>query len=176
MNIKIQYLIDAKTMAKASFIYSEKKPVVMYGVGFINILAGLLFSIMLVKLPMLGLILQEWIIMLLMAAWLFGRKPLIRAMFRRKMKKLNTVDKDMVIEISRNGIIWSGEGIKTGHLSWQHVAYILELKNGFIIPYSLNRFLWVPFTGFKSKLQIQKIKTLIEDKHVPLRMYPKLEC
>lgn len=176
MNITVRYEIDAKAMANASFIYSEKKPMVLYGVGLINIFAYLLAGIMLLKWILIGATFQELIVLLLMCLWLFGRKPLTRAVFRSKMKKINTIGKTIVIELTRNGVAWQGEGIKQGHLAWQHISYILALKNGYIIPYSLNRFLWLPHTGFKSKLQIEKIKTLIEDKHVPLREYPKLGC
>lgn len=176
MNIKIQYTIDEVSLARASFFFSEKKPFVLYTIGFFNIIAYLFAAIMLAKGILLNLNLQELTLLAIMIIWLFARKPFARWVFKRKMKKLNTIGKTMTIEISRNGIMWSGEGIKTGHLAWQYISYILEIKNGFIIPYSVNRFLWLPHTGFKSKLQIEKIKTLIIDKHVPLRVYPKLEC
>lgn len=176
MNIKIQYTINESEMARASFIFSEKKPFILYSVGFLNIIAFLLILIMIIKGLLLNLNPQESVLTALMASWLFLRKPFARWLFRRKMKKSPINGKVMTIEISRNGIIWSGEGIKTNHLAWQHISYILELKNGFIIPFSVNRFLWIPFTGFKSKLQIEKIKSLIVDKHVPLRDYPKISC
>ncbi|MCS5707406.1 hypothetical protein CC99x_000665 [Candidatus Berkiella cookevillensis] len=176
MNIKIQYIIDGLSLARASFIFSEKKPFILYSIGFFNIIAALFSVIMITKGLLLNLTQQELILLIVMLLWLFARKPLVRWIFKRKMKKINTIGKTMVIEISRNGIMWSGEGIKTGHLAWQYISYILEIKNGFIIPYSVNRFLWLPNTGFKSKLQIEKIKTLIIEKHVPLRVYPKLEC
>lgn len=176
MNIQVRYTIDAPTMAKASFIYTEKKPFVLYGVGFVNIFAFLLFGIMLLKGILLSLNGQEFAILACMGLWLFARKPVSRYIFHRKMKKLNTLDKVMSIDISRNGIVWQGEGIKPGHLAWQHVSYILQLNNGFIVPYSLNRFLWIPYSGFKSKLQVEKIQNLIKDKQVPIRHYPKYSC
>lgn len=176
MNIKVQYTVDGAELARASFIFSEKKPFILYGIGFLNIIAFILLLLMMLKGLLLHLTLQEFSLMILMAAWLFLRKPFAKMLFKRKMKKSPIVGKLMIVEISRNGIIWSGEGIKTNHLAWQHVSYILELKNGFIIPFNLNRFLWLPLTGFKSKLQIEKIKSLIIDKRVPLRVYSKLIC
>jgi len=176
MNITVRYEMEAHTLANASLIFTEKKPLLMFAIGGFNIIAILFSGIMLTKLVLLGLSLNEWSILIFFCMWLFLRKPFSKWLYLRRMKKSPIIGKVMNIEISRNGIIWSGEGLKTDHLAWQHIRYIMELKNGFLIPYSIVRFIWVPYAGFKSKLQIDKIKTLIVDKRVPLRTYPKLQC
>tara|TARA_R110002110_G_scaffold65206_4_gene179939 strand:+ start:19634 stop:20143 length:510 start_codon:yes stop_codon:yes gene_type:complete len=169
--------MEAQSLANASLIFTEKKPLLLFAIGTFNIIAILFSGIMLTKLAMLReLNLSEVGILVFFCAWLFLRKPFSRWLYLRRIKRSTIIGKTMNIEVSRNGIIWSGEGLKTNHLAWKHIRYILEIKNGFIIPFSMVRFIWVPHTGFKSKLQIDKIKTLIVDKRVPLRTYPKLQC
>lgn len=176
MNLNVQYKMDAPSLANASFIFTEKKPLLLIAMGAFNFFAFLFFGIMVIKLFMLGLNLNEALVLFVFFMWLFFRKPFTKWIYLRRVNKSNIVGKTIQIEISRNGIIWAGEGLKTDHLAWQHIRYILELKNGFIVPYSMTRFIWVPNAGFKSKLQIEKFKNLIIEKKVPLRTYPKLSC
>lgn len=176
MILNCEYKMDALPLANASFVFTEKKPLLMFAMGAFNIFAVFLFGIMFIKLVMMGLNPNEWIILLLFGAWLFLRKPIAKKVYLRRVKKSNLVDKTIHIEISRNGIVWSGEGLKTNHIAWKHIQYALELKNGYIIPFSMVRFIWIPNAGFKSKLQIDKFKNLIIDKQVPIRSYTKISC
>lgn len=81
-------------------------------------------------------------------AWVFGRKFLTRKMLKARLKHSGDKARGVYINVSSNGIIWGGEGLKQGHLAWQEVDHVIKTLNGFIIGTKVAKFLWCPFEGF----------------------------
>ncbi len=176
MNIKIEYQPNAKELAKASSLYVEKKPLLMFAVGFINIGMAILFTLFVLKLVVLTLTPQDWLALLVCALWLFGRRPFNEWLLYRRMMKSLIISKPIIIEISRNGIVWSGKGLRQGNMTWDQIKYILEAQNGFVLPNTFTRFLWLPFRAFNSPEDLQSLRDLIVEKQLILRVFPKWEC
>ncbi len=149
MDIHIQYQPSARELAKASSLFIEKKPLFLYGVGFLNLFIILLLVIMLLKLIVMGLNWNEGIASLGAAVWLFGRRPFNEWLLLKRMQSSKVVEKPISIDISLNGIVWSGKGLSPGNISWSQIKYVMAAKNGFVIPNAFTRFLWLPFRGFR---------------------------
>ncbi|MGD9593019.1 MAG: hypothetical protein AB7V32_10905, partial [Candidatus Berkiella sp.] len=61
MNIKIEYQPNANELAKASSLYAEKKPLLLFIIGFVNIGMAILFALFVLKLVIiLRFTLQDW--------------------------------------------------------------------------------------------------------------------
>lgn len=176
MNIKIEYVPTAKELVRASSLFAEKKPFLLYAVGFLNIFSGLFLFIFVLKLIMVGLLPNEWLAAIGCALWLFGRRPFNEWLLYQKMKRSIVLSKPITIEISRNGVVWSGKGLRQGNMSWDQIKYVMEAKNGFVFPNTFTRFLWLPFRGFKSPEEIEELKKLFIEKKLVHRTFLKWEC
>lgn len=166
MYIRIHYEPSLQELARASSLFIEKKPFIFLTVGFINLIAGLFTLILIFKLYLQGLLANEWLALVGAMLWLWGRRPFSQWLLQRRMKHSRVLHKPITIEISLNGISWSGKGLLAGNIAWQDIKYLLETKNGFIIPNRFSKFLWVPFRGFKSTEHIQQFQSLISEKKI----------
>jgi hypothetical protein len=175
MNIIIEYEPTAVELAKASSLFVEKKPFLLYTVGFINIVAGLILVILILKLLSMGLLPNEWLAAIGAILWLFARKPFNEWLLLKRMKQSLVVGKPLKVELSRNGVVWSGKGLIPGHMPWEQIKYILEAQNGFLLPNNLTQFLWLPIRGFSAE-NLSQFKELLIEKNVVLRSYPKWKC
>jgi hypothetical protein len=177
MNIRIQYQPTAKELAKASILFLEKKPFILVLVTLTNIIVGfVVISLVFLLILQHALALNQWIALSVGLTWLLGRKRMHEWMLFQRMKRSNVLDKEITIEISRNGISWSGKGLVQGNMKWEYVKYILEAKNGFIMPNTFTRFLWLPFRGFASPEYIEEFRALIIEKKVVYKKFPKWQC
>lgn len=176
MNINVQYEPTAQELAKACSLFVEKKTFLSFMVGLINIVAFLLLCIMFLKLYFVGLLPTEWLGLLGGLAWLFGRRPFNEWLLSKRMQKSPVIGKTINVEISRNGIVWSGQGLRAGNLPWQLLKYVLLAQNGFVLPNNLTQFLWLPFRGFTSPMEIEALKNLLQEKNIPLKKYPRWRC
>lgn len=176
MNIKIEYQPTAKELARASSLFAEKKPFLLFAVGFINIVAIFFLIIFVLKLIFIGLLLNEIIAAIGCFIWFFGRRPFNEWILYQRMKRSIVLAKPITIEVSRNGIVWSGKGLRSGNMSWDQIKYVLEAKNGFVLPNTFTKFLWLPIRGFQSPQDIQDFKTLIIEKKIVHRVFSKWEC
>jgi len=176
MDIRITYTPTAQELVKASSLFVEKKPLFKYAVGFFNILVALFLTIMLLKLFKLGLNIHESIAFVIGACWLFGRRPFNEWLLMKRMQRSKVVNKPIEVSISLNGIAWAGKGIAPGSMTWDQVKNIMEAKNGFLLPNSLTRFLWLPFRGFESELQINELRKALEAKNIKLHKFKRWAC
>lgn len=171
MDINIHYQSSAHELAKASFLFIERKPLLRLSIGFFNALAGLLVFIFFLKLYFLGLTWKEWITLFGASIWLFGRKPLNQWLLLQRMKKNRALNKPFTVNVSRNGIAWSGQGVKPGNMAWEQVKYVWETQNGFILPNAFTKFLWLPFRGFASVEMIDEFKEYIKERKIKHRVF-----
>lgn len=176
MNIKIEYQPTAKELAKASSLYVEKKPFLLFTIGIINIFMGILFALFVLKLVFIKLTPQDWAATFVCALWLFFRRPFNEWLLYQRMKKSLVISKPIIIEISMNGIVWSGKGLRQGHMTWDDIKYVLEAENGFVFPNTFTRFLWLPFRGFASPEDLQALRDTIVEKQIVHRVYAKWKC
>lgn len=176
MNITIEYEPSATELAKASSLFVEKKPFLLYIVGFVNIIAGLISAVLIFKLFKMGLLPNEWLALLCACLWLFARRPFNEWLLLKRMKNSPVIGKTITVELSLNGIVWSGKGLIPGHMSWDQIKYVIEVQNGFLIPNNLTQFLWLPFRGFSSADKIEELKNFLNQKQVVLRAYPNWQC
>jgi hypothetical protein len=176
MNITATYKPTALELAHASSLFIEKKPFLRFAVGLINLFAGILVVIFVTKLFYMGISLQEWSALVIGLLWIFGRRPFNEWLLYRKMCKSMVLDKQMTIAFSRNGIIWSGEALKNGQMSWAQIKYIMIAQNGMILPQTATRFLWVPFRAFDHPDDIEFLRAFAEERHIHLRSFPKWIC
>lgn len=177
MDIRIHYEPNAEELVRTSSLFLEKKPIFFYGIGFLNIAMFLLLAIMFAKLVSpLRLNMNEWIVSIVCIFWLFGRKRFNEWLLYRKMLRARIVGKPITIDISYNGIIWSGKGLSPGDMTWEQVKYVFEVQNGFIFPDTFTRFLWVPFRGFESPADIDTLKHCLADKKIKIRAFKNVVC
>ena len=176
MDISVTYQPTAKELANASSLFIEKKPFLRLVVTIVNVMAGLLVIIMVTKLFVMGLIIQEWGVLFGSLVWIFGRRPFNEWLLYKKMLRSGIMDKPLTIDFSLNGIVWSGEALKNGQLSWAQVKYVMLAQNGFVLPHSSTRFLWAPFRAFKNPNEVEVLKSMIQEQHIQIREYPKWVC
>lgn len=177
MNIKIEYVPTAKELAKASSLFAEKKPFFLFAVGFINIFTGIFLAIFIIKLIVFkGLLINELIAMLVCILWLFCRRPFNEWLLYQRMKNSIVLAKPITVEVSRNGVVWSGKGLRQGNMTWDQINFVLEAKNGFVIPNSFTKFLWLPFRGFESPQNIEELRKLIIERKIVHRVFPRWQC
>ncbi len=176
MDIKVEYQPTPRELAKASSLYVEKKPLLLVTVGIINIAMGILFALFVLKMVLLTLTFNDWMALIICALWLFGRRPFNEWLLYKRMKNSLVVSKPLIIEISRNGVVWSGKGLRQGHMTWDEIKYILEAQNGFVMPNTFTRFLWLPFRGFNSADDLKILRDLIAEKKIVHRVFPRWVC
>lgn len=176
MNIQIQYDPTAQELARASSLFVEKKPVLLFMVRLINIFSGILLFILLIKLVRVGLLPNEWLAVTAACAWLFGRRPFNEWLLAKRMKGSLVIGKTLTVMLSRNGIVWSGQGLRSGDLPWANIKYVMETQNGFILPNLLTQFLWLPFRGFKTPADIEEFRAYLKEMKIDIRLYAKWRC
>lgn len=176
MNIELTYEPTVDELTKASSLFIEKKPFLKVAVMVMNVVAIILILLTIAKFWLLSLTAQDASTVIIALLWIFGRKPFNEWLLRRKMKKSLVVNKPITIALSNNGIVWKGETLKSGNLNWAHVAYLIEAKNGFILPYSGTKFLWIPFRAFKDNHAAEDIRSFLNERHITLRRFPKWAC
>lgn len=176
MLINVDYTPSAQELAKASLLYVEKRPFFKFTVGFANIFMSLFIAIFVLKFFFMGLTLQEWSAAAFCLAWLLGRRPFNQWLLLRRMKNSPVIGKPIHIEMSLNGIAWTGKGLRPGSMNWEQFKHIIEVQNGFILPNSLTRFLWLPFRGFASPEQIGEFKNFLNQRQITRNEFKKWQC
>lgn len=177
MNIKLTYEPNAKELARASALFIEKKPFMLYTIGFINIFSWLILLILVLKLFVIKSILpNEALAGIGACLWIFARRSFSQWLLYTRMKNSFLLNASLTIEISLNGLAWSGQRIRSESLKWQDVKFALETKNGFILPSANTQFLWLPFRGFSSTAEVDAFREMLIDKKIVLRKYLNWEC
>ena len=177
MKINIRYQPTAQELAKASSLYIEKKPFMYYAILVINGFAYLILLIMILKAVLISALMpNEWLAGVSACLWIFGRKPFNEWLLFQRMKRSQLLDTTLSIDISLNGIAWTGPRVVPGSLKWNEIRYILEAKNGFVLPIGGSQFLWLPFRGFSESAEIEALKQALTEHHIKLRLYPNWEC
>jgi hypothetical protein len=176
MDITLQYQPNAKELAKASSLFLEKKPFLLYSVGLINILISVILILTVLKFVFIEFHLKELVVPFICLIWLFGRRPFNEWLLYLRMKRSIILEKPITITITHNGIVWSGKGLRPGNMGWDHVKYILEAKNGFVMPNSFTKFLWIPLRAFGSPEDIQAFKNIIIEKKIVHRIFYRWQC
>ena len=174
MKIHIEYEPTPQELGNASALFVEKKPFLLLLVILSNILVGfVVISIAALFFLKLSLTLAQWISLGVGLLWLFGRPYFHKWLLHRRMKNSLVIGKPISIEMTLNGIVWSGKGLRPGAMQWEHIKYIIEVKNGYILPNSFTRFLWIPFRGFESPAFIDTFRKFIIEKRIVLKVYSK---
>lgn len=176
MDITATYQASATELAKASSLFIEKKRFLMFAVWAMNILGGLLIIAMVTKLFMVGLNLSEWGVLVGALLWIFGRRPFNEWLLLKKMRASKVSDKSITVTFSLNGIVWSGEALKNGNLSWAHIPYVMIAQNGLVIPQGATQFLWVPFRAFPDQSAIDNLTHVMQEHRILIRKYPQWRC
>lgn len=177
MQISIHYEPTAKELANASSLFIEKKPFMRYSIGFINGFAYIILSIILLKALFVHALLPNEILAGIGAClWIFGRRPFNEWLLLQRMKRSLLLNTCITIDVSLNGITWSGKRIVTASLKWNEFSYALEAKNGFVIPTSGPQFLWLPFRGFSSSDNLNAFRQTLNQHKIIVSVYPKWEC
>jgi hypothetical protein len=176
MEIHVSYQPTAKELTKAGSLFVEKKPFFLITIQAMNLFAIVIGVLLCIKLFKFGLTKEEWLAGLTALVWLFGRRPMNEWLLFQRIKKNKILQSPIQVVFSLNGVMWEGKGLATGHMPWQHVRYITEVKNGFLIPNASTRYLWLPFRSFKSPSDINTFRNLLNEKQIIRRYYPKWEC
>lgn len=142
----------------------------MLSIFFMNIVAVFFLIVLILNVLLVGKLTLPLVgLAVFCLAWLFFRRKLTSKVLFRKMKRQPSVNKFINVAISNNGIIWEGEGLKTGHLNWQHLKYIIKVDNGFIMPTSISRFIWLPKDGFANESNINEFLQACKHYEVKLK-------
>jgi len=174
--IKISYVSDAESIGRASALFTDNKPLFKITVLLLNILAVFLSFILVLKIIVDGVAFADIPIIIGCVAWLSLRKRLNCWIFTKKVANSPIINKRIDITISLNGVVWSGEKLLSGKLSWQDISYSIEAQNGFILPYSFSKFLWLPFSGFERESNLNKFREILQSKKIKLKPYYKWRC
>jgi len=170
MHIQVEYLTAAPELAHASIAFLEKKPFVRALILLSNaIVCFVALALLLLFSVMHTLNLSQWVALLTAGLWLFGRKPLHTWVLSRRMHQATTIGKVLIVSLSQNGITWSGRGLVPGNMAWKDLKYLVRTREGFILPQSFTRFLWLPFHGFSSPEDIAAFNDFIQTQPIVLR-------
>lgn len=157
-------------------VFMERKPLLRLSVTFFNVLTSLFALIMIAKAWLLKTVTwQEAGMVLFCLLWLFGRKPFTQMMLIRKMRNQTRHNNPLELSISKNGIVWTGKGIRQGSVSWQHIKKIYVLRNGYIVPCHLAKFLWIPLKEFHSKEDRKLFENYCAELNIKLKKL-KVSC
>lgn len=176
MHIKVEYQATLKELSRASLLFAEKKLFMRYAVLLLNILVGGFALIFLLYLLLIGFAVNILLAGLVCLIWLIGRRPFYGWLLYQNIKRSPVIEKIITIELSLNGIVWSGKGLKVGNLPWMSLKYALEAQNGFVLPNNFTTFLWLPFRGFASPEAIEDFRALLAEKKISLLPYKKWRC
>jgi hypothetical protein len=170
MQIKISYEPTAQELATASSLFIEKKPFMIISIGFLNAFAYFILIIIVLK----GILVKHILPNELLAGvgacvWLFGRRPFNEWLLLQRMKRSLLLNSTITVDVSLNGIAWSGKRVVTASLKWNEFSYMIETKNGFILPIGGSQFLWLPFRGFSSPSDIDSFKQSIQEHKIKIR-------
>lgn len=177
MDITVNYKPTVKELARSSLLFAEKRPIMMFLVGIINAIAWILLGIMtLYFIVFFKLNLSQLFIIVTMLTWLFGRKRFFGWILKRRMEKSLIVDQPITINITRNGIAWHGSKIRPNSINWEDLKYIIEAGNGYILPHSYNKFLWIPHRGFETPDQLVEFAKYLGIRQTVMRSYLKWLC
>jgi hypothetical protein len=173
---KITYTPKATELGKACFYFMERKPLLRLCILLFNGMATFLILVMLLKLFLGMLAWSDLLILFMSLTWLCWRKRMLQWLMIRRMQNHTAKDKALTITVCANGITWSGQGIRQSQINWRHLTYVLEINNGFILPATVSRFLWLPFHGFASAQDIEHCRALMLQKSLPIKYAKKLSC
>lgn len=176
MEIHTSYQPTIKELVKAGSLFIEKKPFFLLTIQIMNVFAIVILALIILKLFKFGLTPEEWMAMITGLAWLFGRRPFNEWLLFQRMKSNKVLEYPIKVVISLNGLMWEGKGLATGHMPWEQIRYIMEAKNGFLIPNVSTRYLWLPFRSFKSSDDLSEFRSLLNEKKIIRRAFPKWEC
>lgn len=177
MQISITYEPNAKELAKASALFIEKKTLMLYTIGFINVFAWLILLLLILKLFVVkSLVPNESLAGISACLWLFGRRPFTDWLLQTRMKNTFLLNSPLTIDVSLNGLAWHGKQIRSESMKWTDIKFAFESKNGFVLPNAFSRFLWLPFRGFKSQDEINALRQMLLDNNIVLKKYPQWEC
>jgi|GEM_PF-2690334 len=176
MEIRTSYQPTAKELTKAGSLFIEKKPFFLITIQVMNVFAVFIFALLLLKLFKVGLAPEEWLAGVTGLLWLFGRRPFNEWLLMQRIKGNKILELPIQIVFSLNGITWEGKGLAPGHMPWDHMRYIMETKNGLLFPNASTRYLWLPYRAFKSSNDLNALQSIIDEKKIIRRKYPKWEC
>lgn len=177
MQISVSYELTAKELARASALFIEKKPFMRYSIGFLNGFACVILAILLLKALFIHNMLPNEILAGIGAcAWLFGRRPFSEWLLLQRMKRSLLLNTHVTVDVSLNGISWSGKRIVTASLKWNDFSYALEAQNGFVLPTGRSQFLWIPFRGFSSSTDLERFRETLNEHKIVLQTYPQWIC
>src|SRR5690349_615491 len=108
MNLKITYQPTARELAKASSLFIEKKPFLLFIIGILNIFMGLFLLLFVLAQILTGFHLSYALATLACGLWLFGRRPFNEWLLHLRMKRSLVLEKPITIDVSANGIVWEG--------------------------------------------------------------------
>lgn len=176
MTLSFSYLTEPKEFAHASFIFIETKPVLKFLVLLVNIAVIFILLLLGVKGYKVGLEPQEWFMTVMILLWLFARRRFNRWIFIKKFNKQLFSQQTLNLDFSRNGLIWFGEKFTKGEAHWGQIKYVLQVKNGFILPISPTQFLWLPERVFESAVQKQSLIDLLTEMNIKIKSYTQWVC
>ena len=177
MQIINEYTPNAHQLAHAGSLYFEKLPLMIVIITFMNMFAIVLALLLLVKfLFTWQFTWQEILATMFLLFWIFGRKKANLKLLERRINQSPMMASPIHIDINYNGVRWSGKKLRPDSIAWKDIKWIIQCKNGYIIPNRLTRFLWVPNSGFAERTGAKDLLALIQEKRVPLRVYEKYAC
>ena len=170
MTIKIQYQTTPEHLASASLFFLEKKPLVNLSSILFNILAVLLSLMIILKIFLIkNIAVLDLAGFFFCMLWVFGRRPLTHKLLLKRILSQGVFQKMLTILVSKNGLVWQGEGLKQGNLSWQDLKMVYKLSNGYLLPTNAARFLWVPFEGFIEPAETNQFEQYCREMNIKVK-------
>ena len=166
--ININYEANSKEMTMASIAFLNVKPITRLATLATYLGSIFIIIVILIKFYMHQLALTDGVIAATALMWLFFRKKITEYILKKRIASQSLMGRNISITISNNGIIWDGFKVKDGQIDWNSFKTCYEITEGFIIPTSSTRFIWMPLHGFNHEDEVKDFKTILKRKKIKL--------
>ncbi len=170
MNIQLNFTPKSDSLAKASMLYLEKKPIIGISIWLLNGLCFLVALALCLKWGLTGQMFGSDILVFIVAIlWLGARRSMILWMLQKRLKNNQAITLPLRINLSSNGISWGGDKLQSGSVQWDKITRIFKMNNGYVLPVSGTRFIWTPLSAYKDE-QVKVFEAFCVKKNIEIKL------
>ena len=163
--INIQYTMSAEESAKATLDFLSNRPFIsfMYFVMKVSCI-GFCFGFWL-TLRANAARPQDCVIAVLAIIWLFSFRRINKWLIKKRLSTKHFKSATNTLKIDHKSILSKFQFSEPQHIEWKKLRYILQNKDGYIIPLTgvrnAGRFMWLPHRSFNDTAKEQDFLDLV---------------
>lgn len=170
--IEVQYQANVDEITRANLLFIEKKPILKFLIKLVNFICSFLLILSLIKIMMgnalltiQGLDYDDMAAIFFSILWLTSRRAINGYVIQ---KGLEDIDRMEVKIVAGENSITHKIGEKQINIPWRLINKYLKAKNGLIVIYNNNNFIWLPYTCFNTPNDIKNMTGLLESKKLTM--------